>query len=176
MTRVPIRPTLREYHPPSSRGDHVHHPHRRPCAGVSLPIWLLLTALVTVQLNAPPASARSELSITVAQLVNGTREDRGLERLDVRGHLNAVALEQAQRMARRGVLFHNPNLADQMIGDWHWVGENVGYGPSVRNVHTALMASPAHRANILDEDYTRLGTAAVRRDNRVWVVQVFLAK
>ena len=152
----------------------MHHPCR-PVVRASLTFWLLF-ALLALQINAPPVSARSELSIAVAQLVNGTREDRGLDRLDVRGHLNAVALEQAQRMAQRGVLFHNPNLADQMIGNWRWVGENVGYGPSVRSVHTALMASPAHRANILDQDYTRLGTAAVRRDNRAWVVQVFLAK
>ena len=105
-----------------------------------------------------------------------TREDRGLDRLDIRGHLNEIALGQARRMANRGVLFHNPNLADEMIGNWRWVGENVGYGPSVISVHTALMASQHHRANILDQDYTRLGTAAIRRDNRVWVVQVFLAK
>ena len=51
-----------------------------------------------------------------------------------------------------------------MVGDWRWVGENVGFGPSVRSVHTALMASQGHRANILDQKYTRLGTAAVRRE------------
>ena len=79
-------------------------------------------------------------------------------------------------MARRGVLFHNPNLAGETIGDWRRVGENVGYGPDVLSVHTALMASQHHRANILDRGYTRLGTAAVRRGTRVWVVQVFLAK
>ena len=58
-------------------------------------------------------------------------------------------------MANRGVLFHNPNLADEMIGNWRWVGENVGMAPDIISVNTALMASQRHR-NIFDQDYTRL--------------------
>ena len=150
----------------------MHHPCR-PVARASLTFWLLV-ALLALQINAPPVSARSELSIAVAQLVNGTREDRGLDRLDVRGHLNAVALEQAQRMARRGVLFHNPNLADQMIGNWRWVGENVGFGPSVSSINTALVNSPGHYANMVNPDFTHVGIGVVvTADGRVWVSQVF---
>ena len=154
--------------------------HHRPTRGtrvtVGLPISLLLAALLALQVQAPPAAAQSDLSLAVAQLVNQARANRDIDRLDLRGHLNDVALGQAQRMARRGALFHNPNLVSEMVGDWRWVGENVGFGPDVQRVHAAFMHSPPHRANILDRDYTRLGTAAVRRDGRVWVVQVFLAK
>ena len=153
----------------------MHH-HRGPVATASLPIWLVLAALLALLINAPPAAAQSDLSIAVAQLVNQARDNRGIDRLDVRGHLNDVALDHAQRMARRGVLFHNPNLADQMVGDWRSVGENVGYGPDVKTVHAAFIKSPPHRANIVDRDFTRLGTAAVRRGTHVWVVQVFLEK
>jgi uncharacterized protein YkwD len=153
----------------------MHHP-RHPGAPAGRSIWLLLATLLALQTTAPSASARSDLSVVVVHLVNQTRDDRGLDRLDVRGHLNDVALEQARRMAQRGVLFHNPDLVDDMVGNWQWVGENVGYGPDVRTVQAAFMTSPAHRANILDGDFTRLGTAAVRRGTRVWVVQVFLAK
>jgi uncharacterized protein YkwD len=152
----------------------LHHPC--PPAAARLPIWLLLAALLALPINAPPASAQSDLSLVVAQLVNRARDNRGIDQLDVRGHLNQVALGQARRMAQRGSLFHNPNLAGEMVGDWQWVGENVGFGPDVRTVQTAFMRSPLHRANILDRRFTRLGTAAVRRGTRVWVVQVFLAK
>ena len=79
-------------------------------------------------------------------------------------------------MAQRGALFHNPNLISAMVGDWQWVGENVGYGPNVKKVQAAFMNSRTHRANILDPDYTRLGTATIRPGTRVWVVQVYLAK
>jgi uncharacterized protein YkwD len=149
---------------------------RHHLARAGPPICLLLAAVLALQINAPPAVARSDLSIAVARLTNQARENRGLDRLDVRRHLNQVALDQAKRMARRGALFHNPNLAGEMVGDWRWVGENVGYGPDIVSVHTALMASQPHRANILGHDFTRLGTAAVRSGSRVWVVQVFLAK
>ena len=153
----------------------MNHP-RGPLATVALPIWPVLAALLALQINAPPASAQSDLSTAVAHRVNQARDNRGIDRLDVRGHLNDVALDQAQRMARRGVLFHNPNLAGDMVGDWQWVGENVGYGPDVKTVHAAFMHSPPHRDNIVDPDFTRLGTAAVRRGTHVWVVHVFLAK
>jgi uncharacterized protein YkwD len=113
---------------------------------VALPIWLVLAALLAPQVNAPQASAQGDLGMAVAQRVNQARDNRGIDRLDVRGHLNDVALDQAQRMARRGVLFHNPNLAGDMVGDWQWVGENVGYGPDVKTVHAAFMRSPLHRA------------------------------
>ena len=62
------------------------------------------------------------------------------------------------------------------MGAWTFVAENVGYGPDVLTVHAALMNSPPHPASILDQDFTRLGTAAIRQGTRVWVVQVFLAK
>ncbi len=155
----------------------MHHaslPHARtPAAG--LPIWLVLAALLALPVNAPPASARTQASITVARLVNQVRAAHGTDRLDVHEHLNHVALDQAQRMAQRGALFHNPNLISAMVGDWQWVGENVGYGPNVEKVQAAFMNSRTHRANILDPDYTRLGTATIRRGTRVWVVQVYLA-
>jgi uncharacterized protein YkwD len=138
-----------------------------------LPVAAALLALACPLLAAPAAVARSDAAITAARLVNEARSDRGLRRLEVRDHLNHVAYRQAERMADRGVLFHNPDLADEVRGDWTWVGENVGYGPDVATVHAAFMASRPHRVNVLDLDYDELGTAAVRRGSRVWVVHVF---
>jgi len=149
---------------------HSDHPRTRL-------IPVLLVALIALQVGAPPASAQlGGVGNRVTGLVNDSRAELGLPRLDVRAHLNNVALDQAQRMARRGAVFHNPNLVREMVGDWRWVGENVGQGTDLPSVHADFLASPPHQANVLDRDYTRLGAAAVRRDGRVWVVQVFLAK
>jgi uncharacterized protein YkwD len=133
-------------------------------------------ALLAVLVTAPPAASTEAQASDVARLVNYARVHHDLTALDVRDHLNELARDQAVRMADRGVLFHNPGLADGISGDWRFVGENVGFGPDVRTVQTAFMSSSDHRANILDRDYTRLGTGAVRRGERMWVVQVFLAK
>ena len=75
-------------------------------------------------------------------------------------------------MAGSSRLYHNPRLTSD-VTNWRWVGENVGYGPSVASVHTAFMNSPAHKANILDRDYTEVGIGVVVANGRVWVAEVF---
>ena len=75
-------------------------------------------------------------------------------------------------MAGRSTLYHNPDLTSD-VKNWRWVGENVGYGPDALTVHVAFMNSPAHKANILDRDYTEVGIGAVTVDGRVWVAEVF---
>ena len=63
-------------------------------------------------------------------------------------------------MAGQSRLYHNPQLTSD-VKNWRWVGENVGYGPDALTVHVAFMNSPAHKANILDRDYTEVGIGAV---------------
>ena len=75
-------------------------------------------------------------------------------------------------MASTGKMEHNPNLGSQVTG-WSSVGENVGFGPSELSVHTALMNSPGHRANILNTGYAQVGVGVVVRNGRVWVTEVF---
>ena len=75
-------------------------------------------------------------------------------------------------MADRSKLYHNPGLTSD-VNNWRWVGENVGYGPDADTVHVAFMNSPAHKANILDRDYTEVGIGAVVRNGRVWVAEIF---
>lgn len=106
-------------------------------------------------------------------LLNQARAAQALKPLTVSSDLVAVARAQAQRMAAAGTLFHNPNLSKQ-VRSYRWAGENVGYGPvDPAVVHNAFMASQAHRANILDADFTQVGVGAVTSDGRLWVVEVF---
>lgn len=132
---------------------------------------LALAAVLTGTLTAAPAGATTAEDSLTARL-NGARSDQGLPSLAPRSDLVAVARAQATRMADSGTLYHNPNLTTD-VANWRWVGENVGYGPDALTVHVAFMNSPAHKANILDRDYTEFGIGAVTVDGRVWVAEVF---
>jgi uncharacterized protein YkwD len=132
---------------------------------------LALAAVLTGTLTAAPAGATTAEDSLTARL-NGARSDQGLPSLATRSDLVAVARAQATRMADSGTLYHNPNLTTD-VANWRWVGENVGYGPDVQTVHVAFMNSDAHRANILDTDFTEVGIGVVERGDRVWVAEVF---
>ena len=132
---------------------------------------LVVAMLVLGAATARPAGA-STTEAAVTSKINAARANHGRHRLTTRSDLVAVARGQAQRMASRNTLYHNPSLAQQ-VRNFRWVGENVGYGPSVSAVHLAFMASPGHKANVLDSDYTEVGVGAVWANGRVWIAQVF---
>lgn len=132
---------------------------------------LVVAVFVLGTATAHPASASSTESAVTGK-INSARANHGRHRLTTRSDLVAVARGQARRMAARNTLYHNPSLAQQ-VRNFRWVGENVGYGPSVSLVHNAFMASPGHRANVLDRDYTEVGVGAVWANGRVWIAEVF---
>jgi uncharacterized protein YkwD len=144
---------------------------RRTVAAVLTALSLVVAALVTGAATAGPAGANSVEDTFTAKL-NYARASRGIPRLATRSSLVNVARAQANRMASRNTLYHNPNLTTD-VTNWRYVGENVGYGPDALTVHVAFMNSPGHRANILDRDYTEVGIGAVVVDGRVWVAEVF---
>lgn len=87
----------------------------------------------------------------------------------------------------------------QVHRNWTKVGENVGVigigragtGLAIQKLHEAYMASPGHRANIVDRRYTRIGLgvatgptqgqlaagacAGVPADSMLWNAQAFVA-
>ncbi len=104
-----------------------------------------------------------------------TSHDRRVLRTD--RCLQRSAQRQAERMARAGTLSHTTDPARTMrrCGLQAW-GENVAkaLGDTGGSAVVRLwMASPGHRANILDRRFRRIGIGAVRRDGYWWVVQVF---
>ena len=137
--------------------------------------WLVSTALLAsslVALSAPAASATGPNTNSILSSVNSSRANAGRPALSLRSDLSAVAYRWSQKMAARNSLQHNPNLTSQVTG-WRWVGENVGYGPDWHTVQVAFMNSPAHRANILDRDYSQIGIGVVVSGKRIWITQVF---
>ena len=105
--------------------------------------------------------------------MNAARESNGQRPYSVASDLTAVARAHSDEMARRQELYHNPNLTTD-IHNWRAVGENVGYGPTVSDIHTAFMNSPEHRDNILDHDFTQVGVGVtVDSSGRIWVTEDF---
>jgi len=136
---------------------------------------LLVTTAVAVgglAVTAPAAHASTEES-QFTSLANSERSSRGLRSYSVASDLVAVARRHAQRMAAAGKIWHNPNLGSEVSG-WQAVGENVGMGGSASSIHQAFMNSAAHRANILDGDFTQVGMGTARDSKGVlYVTQVF---
>jgi hypothetical protein len=114
---------------------------------------------------------------TSRSLVNSARSAAGLPGLADDSRLDAMATAQAQRMADRDAIYHNPNLssdADAAGVNWQWIGENVGVGPDVQSIHNGFMASPGHHENIVYRDYDVIGTgAAVGKDGSIFIAQVY---
>jgi hypothetical protein len=136
---------------------------------------LALVALVgTVLLPVTPAEAAID-NVAEARFVdsvNAERAQRGLPRLRIATDLRDVARRHSVRMAERNLLHHNPNLSTDVTG-WRRIAENVGRGTGVPSLHSALMNSTGHRANILDRNVTEIGVGVEVRGGTMWVTQVF---
>ncbi len=123
-----------------------------------------------------PSAASTADEATLTSLVNGARAAAGLPPLATSAALSATARSHSAAMAAAGSLFHSGDLAGA-IGDsvagWTNVAENVAVAGSVTQAHQSLMASAAHRANVLG-DFTLLGVGVVTGgDGRVWVTEHF---
>ena len=141
---------------------------RRLAAGI-VATGLLVPAAAA--LSASPALASDKADSFIAR-INKARVNHGERAYTERADLDAVAQAQADRMANRNTLFHNPDLTSD-VTHWLAVGENVGVGPTVDAIADAFMQSPEHRANILDNDYTEVGVGTTVANGRIWVAEVF---
>ena len=131
-------------------------------AGLALVVGLLFGACT-------PESYRS------ADLINASRRQHGLAPLEFNAMLHFKAQGWADQLNRQGYLSHSNLRSGNHSTTWTKLGENVGYAWSLEQAHNAFMNSPAHRANILDRTYNKVGTGVVKGgDGRLWVVQEFM--
>jgi len=118
---------------------------------------LIVTALAGSAAFAGAASASPAGDLATA--TNTARASAGLAPLAVNAQLSAVAQAWANKLAAANVLSHNPALQAQ-VSNWTVLGENVGMAGDVPTVQAAFMASPHHKANILDPRYTQMGVGS----------------
>lgn len=113
----------------------------------------------------------------VIALVNQSRSEAGLSTLRHNVTLDLKADAWAQKLRDSCSLSHS-RLSDGAPRNWLKLGENVGYGGTIAQIHDAYLNSPGHRANIMDPAYNSMGAAAVWGDcdgqHRVFTVQVFM--
>lgn len=118
-----------------------------------------------------PAGAE-ELEARFVARVADERRAQGLPALAVADDLVAVARRHSARMVGAARVFHNSALPDEVAG-WVALGENVGRGPTVEELHASFMASPTHRAEVLRPGFTAVGVGVVWAGDALWVTQVF---
>ncbi len=113
----------------------------------------------------------------VARLVNEQRAQNGLPALTVTAslrdtaHLRAVELTKSYSHTRP-----DGSSCFTAFPPSHAYGENVARGQnSPEDVMQSWMGSSAHRANILNPDFTQLGVGCIREGDTLYWVQCFTA-
>lgn len=97
-------------------------------------------------------------------LVNRERVSRGLKSLEFDPKLRNIARAHSADMFKRGYFSHyspeGETVADRASKagiDFLVIGENLAFAPNVELAHKGLMNSEGHRANILSEDFGKVG-------------------
>lgn len=133
-----------------------------------------------------PAARPEDLSredaatVEVFNLLNFARVEAGLAPLAWSEPLAEVALGHAYDMYLNGFFAHDSpttgGLGERLLAasiPFSIAGENLALAVTPGEVHRGLMESPGHRANILGDDYRRVGVAVVSGRLGLMTVQVF---
>jgi uncharacterized protein YkwD len=133
-------------------------------------ILALLCVAALAGLGAAARPAHASLNTTVLAQLNGERSAHGLSPLRPSPRLAAAARAHSSEMVAAGYFSHN-----SFDGSVFWkrirryfgagaVGENLLWAEPTVGARRAVemwMASPEHRANILDPDWRLIGVSAV---------------
>lgn len=163
-----MREWLKKYFIPHDGNQHNPHILRTEVMIFFVTIIALseLTFLITAFVVLPNSNFFS--LILPSELVRGANQSRqtsSIGELQVNPLLEKAAQLKAQDMAQKSYFAHT---SPEGVTPWYWLGQ-VGYryaaaGENLAvnfldssDVHTAWMASPGHRANILNGTYTQIG-------------------
>jgi hypothetical protein len=126
------------------------------------------------------AYAQSPAEQQLFDLVNHEREKAGLSKLEWSDQLARAALAHSKLLDEHQDLSHQfagEASLEQRLGAtgarFNSVAENVAEAPEVEVAHRGLMASPGHRANILNSEYNAVGIAIVQHGHQLFVTQDF---
>lgn len=129
------------------------------------------------------ASAQVGLSSSELELFNLLNQERtkaGLPKFQWNYQLAESARAHTQLLAKHEDLSHQfPGEA--VLGDrigatglrYDVAAENVAAASSVQDIHSGLMGSPQHRANILSPKYNSVGLAIIPRNGDLYVTEDF---
>jgi uncharacterized protein YkwD len=111
----------------------------------------------------------------VIKYANVERAKRDLAKVSPSACLDGFAERWARNMASKQRMYHQnlgPILTTCRLSE---VGENIAFGyPSGKSVTAAWMASPPHKANLLNRPHRLIGVGAVKdKHGWWWVSEVF---
>lgn len=125
-------------------------------------------------------SARGDDAL--ARMLAALRDREGLVTLSRDGRLDELARVHARAMLARHTVAHDVGEGDVRARfearnlSARALGENVAHAPTVQLAHRALHASPSHRLNLLNAEYTHVGVAVESADDgSVYACEVFAA-
>ena len=144
-------------------------------AAVTLTLASVFGLVTAPQAGAAPAP---KVTLNAAQTdaknaLNADRKAHGLPVLGSQADAQAKAQAWANKLANEQTIYHS-TLTDGIHTRWCSIGENVGYGPTVRTVEVAYMNSPKHRANILNTKWNGIGVGVATNNGITYTVQVFI--
>jgi uncharacterized protein YkwD len=109
-----------------------------------------------------------------ARKLNNARVGNSLHRLKLDPEVSKAAKKHTYEMVSRNTLEHTTSAhLRKRVTNWTILGENVGVGNTVSSLHSAFMASPAHRDNIMLPAFTNVGISTLHRNGRLWVTVIF---
>ncbi len=129
-----------------------------------------LTTIIAIFVTFPALSnAKSFNSSEIISLTNNERSNLGLDKLQENALLNQAALLKAQDMFSNQYFAHTSPAGinswywfDKVNYNYHFAGENLAINfTDSRDTVDAWMASPTHKANIINQNYAEIGVAVV---------------
>jgi uncharacterized protein YkwD len=154
-----------------------------------LTLLALLVAGIALAISPHRAEATTAgtdaLCAQALALLNAERVAAGLPAIEETPAMIAVAAARAQEMAATGAFSHDsPSGADAYALllnsgiSFRKMGENIARSSEssttvVSSVHTMLMASAPHRANMLDPTYGHVGIGIAQTGNTFYFAIVF---
>jgi hypothetical protein len=130
--------------------------------------------------NEQPGRAKLSDAEQLFALANLARMHAGMSPLKWDPALAEAARQHCLRMAQEGPIAHRyggePSLTERAAAvgaHFSLIEENVAVGPSADSIHEEWMHSPPHRANMLNPNVDRIGTAIVAARGTLYAVADF---
>ncbi|MDQ2674925.1 MAG: CAP domain-containing protein [Chloroflexota bacterium] len=143
---------------------------------------LLAAALVTWAPAAVSGWNQGSAEATLWQLLNGARTNNGMAPLQQHSTLIGLARWRSSDMLAKDYFSHTIAGCGCLVYAYYdsnglnyvWGGENIGWNSGLDDsyspvrVHERFMASPGHRANVLNPAFTHGGVGAAAADNQMF--------
>jgi uncharacterized protein YkwD len=143
---------------------------------------LIAAGMLTWAPSAASGWNQASAEATLWQLLNGARVNNGMAPLQQHSTLIGLARWRSSDMLKNDYFSHTIESCGCLVYAYYdsnglnyvWGGENIGWNSGLDDsyspvrVHERFMASPGHRANVLNSAFTHGGVGAAAADNQMY--------